>query len=133
MSDERTDLVIRDIPEWTEWFNYTQSFQFSVPLPKIGDTDRFGRTLIGFTEIDEERKRFCLEEVAFFRAELMTAYERGKFQLVGGVDEDGYQDDRWEPIETDETHYLHEQISRYQKEADAIYARPIWDRELTDE
>jgi hypothetical protein len=134
MSDD--ELFIRDVPDWArEMRRHDTPFLTTLGYKhvKVGEQDEFGRTLLGYTEIDQDRKIFCTHEAAYFRGELYDAYKLGRFELIETEDNEGDIEERWEPIETDETRHLASEARRYAAEARDIYPRPIWDRELTDE
>jgi len=133
------ELFIREVPDWTAGLRRTET-PFLTTLGykhvKVGEQDEFGRTLLGYTEIDETEKQRLTLLSAAYREKLYETYKNGKFELVEHTGEEygqEYSEERWEPVETEETRHLENMANQYAVEAREMYPRPIWDRELTEE
>ena len=95
-------------------------------LPEIGEKDRYGRTLLGFTEVDETEKQCIFEEWSRKRDVLTEMYTEQGFQPTDDPEHDGY----YEPIQTPESLALKEEVDALWYRYTRMVPQPIWDRSI---
>lgn len=119
-------------PLWTHLLDRHDTPLLSMigTLPTVGDSDKFGRTLIEIKTVGTSEEIAAVEKI----------YRMMNNKLVRLYHEQGFEEGDcpeccgWMPIQTDRSRALRDHVDALREELDRLRRRvEVWDRELTHE